>query len=123
MSEKKKVLLFCAFLGWLGVHRFIVGKVGTGVLFLLTGGFFGIGSLIDLLKIVFGDFKKSNGSSLKEDGSEKKLGLIIVAIILISWAIFYIKIILGVIAVGDAVGEVGKELIKGAESLNQEPPK
>ena len=39
-SEKSNVtaLLLCFFLGVLGVHRFYVGKIGTGVLQLVTFG-------------------------------------------------------------------------------------
>jgi len=49
-------LLFCFFLGWLGVHRFYVGKVGTGILMLITIGGFGVWVVIDFIMIVVGGF-------------------------------------------------------------------
>lgn len=39
------------FLGLFGVHRFYMGKVFTGVLYLLTGGLVGIGFVYDLLTL------------------------------------------------------------------------
>ncbi len=63
-SEKSRLvaLILCFFLGWLGVHRFYVGKIGTGLLMILTiGGFLGIWPLIDLIMIAAGSFKDKKG--------------------------------------------------------------
>jgi TM2 domain-containing membrane protein YozV len=54
-------LLLCLFLGGLGVHRFYVGKIGTGILQLVTLGGLGIWVLIDLIMIVVGKFTDSEG--------------------------------------------------------------
>jgi TM2 domain-containing membrane protein YozV len=58
-------LLFSIFLGGLGIHRFYVGKIGTGLLMILTFGGLGIWSLIDLIVIAMGKFKDSNGLVVK----------------------------------------------------------
>jgi TM2 domain-containing membrane protein YozV len=55
-------LLLCFFLGYLGVHRFYVGKIGTGILMIVTiGGFCGIWVLVDLIMILVGAFKDQQG--------------------------------------------------------------
>jgi TM2 domain-containing membrane protein YozV len=57
-------LLLCLFLGGLGVHRFYVGKVGTGILMLLTLGALGVWVLIDLIMIIIGKFSDKQGQAL-----------------------------------------------------------
>ena len=55
------ILILCVLFGWLGIHRFFVGKVGTGVLMLVTVGGLGIWVVIDVILIVFGQFRDREG--------------------------------------------------------------
>jgi len=71
MDEQKSpkgfvpALILCILLGGLGVHRFYVRKVVTGILMILTLGGLGIWTLIDLIRIAVGSFKDSNGLPIK----------------------------------------------------------
>ena len=58
-------LILCILLGGLGVHRFYVGKVGTGIIMLLTLGGLGIWQLIDIISIAIQKFKDSDGAVMK----------------------------------------------------------
>jgi len=58
-------LILCIILGGLGVHRFYVGKVGTGIIMLLTLGGLGIWQLIDIIRIAIQKFKDSDGAVIK----------------------------------------------------------
>ena len=57
--------LLCLFCGGLGVHRYYVGKVGTGILYTLTAGLFGIGYLVDFIKILCGKFTDKDGNLIQ----------------------------------------------------------
>ena len=63
-SSRLVAALLCFFVGVLGIHRFYVGKVGTGVLQLLTFGGLGIWALVDLIVILVGAFRDQQGRQL-----------------------------------------------------------
>jgi len=67
-SEKKRLvaLLLCFFVGILGIHRFYVGKVGSGIAQILTFGGLGIWVLIDFIMIICGSFSDKEGAPLTE---------------------------------------------------------
>ncbi len=69
ISEKGFVpmILLCFFLGGLGVHRFYAGKVGTGILMLVTFGGLGIWTIVDFIMIVTGNFKDGDGHFVKSN--------------------------------------------------------
>ena len=67
VSEKSRlaVTLLAFFLGELGIHRFYLGKIGTGILMLVTLGGLGIWSLIDFIIAVSGAMRDKEGKLIK----------------------------------------------------------
>lgn len=67
MSDNQSVksytvtLILTIVLGFFGAHRFYVGKVFTGIVFLLTFGLFGFGWIIDIFTVAFGNFTDKTG--------------------------------------------------------------
>lgn len=66
-SDKDKwiALLLCVFLGAFGAHRFYVGDIKMGLLYLFTCGIFGLGWLYDIVKILLGSFRDKYGFKLQ----------------------------------------------------------
>ncbi len=60
--SKTTLAIVCFFVGFLGIHRFMVGKVGTGILHFLTLGLFGFWTLVDFIMILLGKFKDKQGN-------------------------------------------------------------
>ena len=51
-KNKWVAFLLCLFLGFFGAHKFYEGKIGMGVLYLLTLGLFGFGWIIDCVALL-----------------------------------------------------------------------
>jgi len=67
ISPKSRLIvtLLAYFVGYFGVHRFYLGKIGTGIAMLLTGGGFGIWWIIDFLMAACGAMKDKEGLPIK----------------------------------------------------------
>ena len=67
ISEKKRsiALVLCIFLGPLGIHRFYVGKMGSGIIYLFTLGIFGLGWIFDIIQILLGNWTDNLGSIIR----------------------------------------------------------
>ena len=67
VSEKDwlTTFLLCFFLGGIGVHRFYVGRTGSGIAMILTLGGLGIWWFIDFIVVLCGNFKDKDGKVIK----------------------------------------------------------
>lgn len=67
-KSKKTALILCCigFLCFGGLHRFYVGKIGSGIVYFCTVGWFGFGTIIDLIKIASGSFTDSANAPLRK---------------------------------------------------------
>ncbi|OAP87095.1 hypothetical protein A4H34_04680 [Peptidiphaga gingivicola] len=54
-------MLLAWFFGVIGVHRFYVGKIGSGVAMIFTLGGLGIWTLVDIIMIAAGSFTDIDG--------------------------------------------------------------
>ena len=64
-KSRLAVTLLAFFLGELGIHRFYLGKIGTGILMIFTAGGCGIWTLIDFIMAVAGTMKDKEGRVIK----------------------------------------------------------
>lgn len=54
-------LVLAILLGGIGIHRFYLGHIGMGILYLFTAGLCGIGWLIDIILIATGSLEPKDG--------------------------------------------------------------
>lgn len=62
-SDKSRLttLVLCFLGGFLGLHRFYVGRTGSGVVWLVTFGLFSVGWIYDLVMVSTGEFVDDQG--------------------------------------------------------------
>ncbi|QDW29001.1 NINE protein [Arthrobacter sp. KBS0702] len=75
--------LLSLLLGVLGVDRFYLGKVGTGILKLVTIGGLGIWALIDLILVLANKTRDKQGLPLEGYDKHKKIALIVTAVFIL----------------------------------------
>ena len=66
-KSKLATILLCWFFGTFGVHRFYVGKIWTGLIYLFTAGLCGFGTVFDMILLLFNAFKDKEGNHLRND--------------------------------------------------------
>lgn len=116
-------LLLCLFLGSLGVHRFYVGKIGTGILMLLTGGGLGIWYLIDIILIANCQFTDAQGNLLiftRGKGSTLKRTISVVALVIAGFLIYLTALISIVLYATSGISSTVKEELAAIRSGNYE---
>lgn len=73
------------FFGYTGVHRFYIGKIGIGIAYLFTFGFFGIGVLVDVIVLLSNGVRDAEYAVVQIDkGARVFVTLIFAAIIFFS---------------------------------------
>lgn len=103
-------------LGGLGVDRFYLGKVGTGIAKLLTLGGFGIWSIIDLIIILTGNMRDKNGLPLEGHRENKKMAWIVTAAL---WLVGVVTGILYTVMSFAMVNSVLEEMPKTSTEVTQ----
>ena len=64
-KSKTVALVLCIFLGYLGIHRYYVGKVKSGILWTLTVGLCCFGWIADIILLISGGFYDADGKVLR----------------------------------------------------------
>lgn len=114
MKSKLVSMLLCIFLGNFGVHRFYLGKIGTGILYLFTFGLFGFGSFVDLILIAANKMKDKSGYDLNEDVPS-----------VVPWLVVGIYVFIMLIGVGSGIFSVAEDVAteSASTSITETQPK
>jgi hypothetical protein len=89
----------CFFLGGFGIHRFYVGKIGTGVLMLLTYGVCGIMTIYDFIVLCLGTFRDADGQPLADKNSTLCIILFILFMMIVLAGVAFLLFILALVPI------------------------
>ncbi|MCR8966496.1 TM2 domain-containing protein [Mycoplasma zalophidermidis] len=64
--SRTALVILSTFFGFLGMDRIYAGRVWLGIFKLLTGGWFGIGAIIDWFLAIFGGMKDSERKFIRK---------------------------------------------------------
>lgn len=96
-------------LGGLGADRFYLGKIGTGVAKLLTGGGLGIWSIVDLIIVLTGNARDKDGRLLEGYPEHKaKAWIITGAVWVLGIIVGAMSMMMSLAALGIAAEQAGK---------------
>lgn len=118
VSPKSFVLtwIFAWLLGGLGVDRFYLGKVGTGILKLVTFGGFGIWVLVDLILVLTGHQRDKHGRALAGFEAHKKIAWIVTG------AVIVLSIVIGSVSGASAGAGKPSAVAPISDEADAEPP-
>ena len=68
VKKTKTTLILCSigFLGLGGLHDFYLGRIGSGIVKIVTLNWFLIGTIIDLVKITTGTYRDGTGAPIRQ---------------------------------------------------------
>lgn len=74
MQNKTTRILVTILGGWFGLHKFLDHQIGAGILYFLTGGLFGIGWIIDIIKALASNQHRHNYVQFSSEPPSSPIG-------------------------------------------------
>lgn len=89
-ANKLVTFLLCLFLGFLGAHKFYLGRKAMGILYLCTVGLFGIGWVVDTIRLYVSLFIDPTQEYTEEEKEKKVKTMLIIAAVFIAFVLLFV---------------------------------